>query len=300
MPRQHAGNSSQGLAVTLMADYTLAARSWLPSAALVALLGEFDVSVGGARTTISRLARRGVLEGSRDGRHSSYRLTEPAARDLSGGGHAVAEFTLDSDSWGGMWTTVAFSIPEEVHPQRRLLRERLRWWGYAPLYDAVWLSPHPPHPDLMAELAAVAPGALSVFQSQYVHLGSASARSPIDAWDLDDIAEQYQGFIRHWSRLLPRIASGRVAGAAAVRARTEIMNTYRRFPVLDPRLPVELLPRDWPRARAREVFLAVYDGLAEPAQEHVHAVVAQAGGELDGDIRAHTVKDMGAGVVRER
>ncbi|GAB2881315.1 hypothetical protein GCM10027074_56930 [Streptomyces deserti] len=39
----------------------------LPVAAIVALLGEFDVAVGAARTTISRLARRGAPEGSRQG-----------------------------------------------------------------------------------------------------------------------------------------------------------------------------------------------------------------------------------------
>ncbi|MEU7723489.1 hypothetical protein [Streptomyces tibetensis] len=34
--------SLQGLAVTLIADYTFPGRAWLPSAAIVALLGEFE------------------------------------------------------------------------------------------------------------------------------------------------------------------------------------------------------------------------------------------------------------------
>ena len=68
LPRRQSGNSPQGLTVTLMADYTLRTRAWLPSAAIVALLAEAGVSHAGARTTISRLARRGVLEGSRQGR----------------------------------------------------------------------------------------------------------------------------------------------------------------------------------------------------------------------------------------
>src|SRR4051812_40419459 len=40
LPRRQAGNSPQGLAVTLLADYTLRSRAWLPSAAIVALLAE--------------------------------------------------------------------------------------------------------------------------------------------------------------------------------------------------------------------------------------------------------------------
>ena len=40
LPRRQAGSSPQGVAVTLLADYTLRTRAWLPSAAIVALLGE--------------------------------------------------------------------------------------------------------------------------------------------------------------------------------------------------------------------------------------------------------------------
>ena len=86
LPRRQAGSAPQEMAVTLLADYTLRTRAWLPSAAIVALLAEAGVSQAGARTAISRLARRGILEGSRQGRHSSYRLTEAAAIHLSIGG----------------------------------------------------------------------------------------------------------------------------------------------------------------------------------------------------------------------
>src|SRR5690242_18702690 len=112
LPR-HTASSAQGLAVTLIADYTLSARAWLPSAAIVALLGEFGVTTGAARTTMSRLARRGVLESSRQGRNSSYRLTKDAVADLWGGGRSIATFTAQPDSWDGSWTLITFSIPEE-------------------------------------------------------------------------------------------------------------------------------------------------------------------------------------------
>ena len=54
LPRRQVGSSPQGLAVTLLADYTLRTRAWLPSAAIVALLTETGVSQAGARTAISR------------------------------------------------------------------------------------------------------------------------------------------------------------------------------------------------------------------------------------------------------
>ncbi|WP_342768797.1 PaaX family transcriptional regulator [Allorhizocola rhizosphaerae] len=295
LPRRQEG-SPQGLGVTLIADYTLRARAWLPSAAIVDLLGEFGVTSGAARTTISRLARRGVLEGRRDGRHSAYRLTGPAADNLSNGGRDIATFGAGEEPWDGWWTLVAFSIPQEESTQRRAIREHLRWRGYAPLYDGVWVSPHQLTAGEQAELARVAFGAMSVFRSQHVELATGATRNPIDAWDIAGIVKQYTTFIRRWSRLLPRITAGAVSGSAAVRARTEVMDSYRRFPVLDPLLPIEFLPPGWPRARAREVFVAVYDGLAEPAQEHVRALVARAADGPHPQIRAHTVAEMAAGV----
>jgi phenylacetic acid degradation operon negative regulatory protein len=294
--RLRAGSSSQGLAVTLIADHTLPARAWLPSAAIVALLGEFGVTGGAARTTISRLARRGMLEVSRHGRHSVYRLTEPAAIDLSNGGGAIGTFGVSAEPWDGSWTFVSFSVPEQESTHRRALRNYLRWWGFAPLYDGVWVWPHPPSAEAYAELAERALGSMSLFRAQHLDLPTEANRSPIDAWDIPAIAKQYQAFIRRWSRLLPRIAGGRITGAEAVRTRTEVMDLYQRFPVLDPMLPIELMPPGWPRARAREVFVAVYDGLAKPAQQYVQDIAARVAGEPYQDLRAHTVAEMGAGI----
>ncbi|WP_407562231.1 hypothetical protein [Streptomyces sp. 184] len=133
--------SPQGLGTTLITDYTLSTRAWLPSVATVDLLGEFGVSNGAARATISRLARRGVLKGRREGRHSAYRLTDAAAANPSNGGRVIAAFGAGTDSWDSWWTLVAFSMPQEKSTQRRAVREHLRWRSYAPLYDGVWVPP---------------------------------------------------------------------------------------------------------------------------------------------------------------
>lgn len=163
------------------------------SAAIVALLGEFGVTVGAARTTISRLARRGVLEISRQGRYSSYRLTKEAAANLWSGGGSIAAFTAHSDSWDGFWTLIAFSIPEEHSTRRRALRTELRWRGCAPLYDGVWVSPQPLTPRGRAELSALALGMISVFRAQHLELETGADRNPVEAWDLHGIADLVLG-----------------------------------------------------------------------------------------------------------
>ncbi|MFY1703700.1 PaaX family transcriptional regulator C-terminal domain-containing protein [Micromonospora sp. WMMA1923] len=296
LPRRQSGNSPQGMAVTLLADYTLRTREWLPSAAIVALLAESGVSPAGARTAISRLARRGVLDGSRQGRHSSYRLSRSAAGNLSAGGSWIVTSTATARAWDECWTIVAFSLPQQHGAQRRALRAQLRWLGYAPLYDGLWISPYELVPAARRQLAGLGPGAVTVFRGRQVELDAVIARDPLAAWDIAAVAGQYETFLGRWRPLLPEIAAGRVDGAAAVRARTEVMDTFRRFPVLDPQLPLRLLPPDWLRVPAREVFAAVYDGLAGTAERHVRAVVAPFAGESLPGIRAHTTADLLAGL----
>ena len=81
-----------------------------------------------------------------------------------------------------------------------------------------------------------------------------------------------------------------------MRARTEVMDTYRRFPTLDPQLPAAAAARRVAARPAREMFAAVYDGLADTAERHVRAVVARFADGAHAGIRAHTIADLLAGV----
>jgi phenylacetic acid degradation operon negative regulatory protein len=299
LPRRQAGNSPQDLAVTLLADYTLRTRAWLPSAAVVALLGEAGVSDAGARTAISRLARRGVLDGRRHGRRSSYRLSPAAAMFLAVGGSSIVSPADGNTPWDEHWTLIAFSLPQGESAQRRGLRAQLRWMGYAPLYDGVWVSPRDLPEKARAQLAQLALGSMTVFRARHVDFDAASRRAPIDAWDTAAIAGQYESFIQRWSPTPPRMGAGEIAGAEAVRVRTEVMDTYRRLPILDPQLPSRLLPTGWLRGPARDLFVAIYDGLAETAQNHVRAVAARVADAPVPGIRAHTVAELAAGLPHE-
>ncbi|MEU8664509.1 PaaX family transcriptional regulator [Actinoplanes philippinensis] len=294
LPRRQAGSSPQGLALTLVADYTAYTEAWLPSAAIVTLLAEAGVGAAGARTAISRLARREVLQGSRVGRSTFYRLAPSVAEHLRGGGKGVAAFGAEAEKWDGWWTLVAFSVPQEGAAQRRVLRNHLRWRGFAPLYDALWVSPRELEGEDRANLAEVNLEDLTVFRARHTELAAGSRRSPIDAWDLRAVGEQYEAFIGHWSEIVPRVRAGRFSGAEAVRMRTAVMDSYRRFAPADPPLPMRLLPGGWRREHARSLFAAVYDGLAGPAEQHVRDLVAEHT-EAQPRIHANTVADLLAG-----
>jgi phenylacetic acid degradation operon negative regulatory protein len=70
------------------------------------------------------------------------------------------------------------------------------------------------------------------------------------------------------------------------------MDTYRRFPALDPQLPLTLMPSGWPRGRARDLFAEAYDWLGPLAVVRVRQLVSEIAPELAQQIEHHTTSDL--------
>ncbi|MGK5559232.1 PaaX family transcriptional regulator C-terminal domain-containing protein, partial [Actinomadura kijaniata] len=186
-----------------------------------------------------------VLERSRTGRRTGYGLSRRVPAELRLG-HAVRDavlFGADAPPWDGRWRVVIFSIPEDRRNLRRAIRARLRWLGFAPLFDGVWISPHERGREAGRFLDELGMGAYSVLTARQppdVPQGVV----PLDAWDLDGIRAEYDAFVAEWEPLVERVRDGAVGTAEALRARTGLMDGWIRFPGVDPRLPEELLPAD--------------------------------------------------------
>jgi phenylacetic acid degradation operon negative regulatory protein len=52
-----------------------------------------------------------------------------------------------------------------------------------------------------------------------------------------------------------------------------MLTAWRRLPYLDPGLPLEHLPPDWPGIEAAELFALLDSRLREDAHSHAHAIV---------------------------
>jgi phenylacetic acid degradation operon negative regulatory protein len=279
-----------------MAEFTLRTRAWLPSVVLVALLVESGVSVSNARAAISRLARRGVLETEKHGRNTFYRLSESSTASLVLAGRHLAGHPRLAEMWDGDWSLVVFSLPHEQSAERRALRSQLRWQGFAPLYDGLWVHPTPLSADGVERMTSIAPGRITVFRAEHQSFSLPTGRTPLDAWDLAGLSTRYHGFIEHWQARLAQPGFGRLAGPEAFRTRADVLEHYRLLPLLDPPLPLSDMPPDWPRVRAHETFTSAYDGLAQPALRHVLDMIAQLSGAGSAGIGTHTVAEMAAGV----
>jgi phenylacetic acid degradation operon negative regulatory protein len=270
------------LLLTLLGDYWWQRTEPLPSAAIVALLAEFGVSDSAARAALSRLTRNGLLVTSKSGRRTYSRLSARAAVILDDGARRIFSFGAASEPWDGMWSLVAFSIPEDNRAARDALRKQLRWRGFAPLYDGLWVSPRDHAAEVIGYLKDLDITTGTAFRAASVpaDMGPADGDIPARAWDLDGLRSRYSSFISFAEELRDAAAAGRVPPADALIARTRVMDEWRTFPGLDPDLPAELLPGGWPRSAARELFIGCYDLLGPLAALRVRQIIGRYSPEL--------------------
>jgi phenylacetic acid degradation operon negative regulatory protein len=168
-----------------------------------------------------------------------------------------------------------------------MLRTRLLWLGFAPLYDGMWVSPHDSVGPALEVLGDLKVERATVLLAT-IPAECPPAGAPITAWDLEHIRKLYQGFVEQYEPLLERVLQGGVGASEALITRTALMDTWRNFPNLDPELPDQLLPPGWPRRQARDIFAEVYNGLGSLAEVRVRQVVSRYAPELTGFVRHHT------------
>jgi phenylacetic acid degradation operon negative regulatory protein len=247
---------------------------------MVSLLGEFGFSDGAARAALTRLVRRDLIARVRSGRLVHYRLT-PRCEGLliEGDGRIFTLGRLPTDA--GPWTLLWHQIPEGHRLERTRLGRRLRFLGFGSVQDSVWVSPHDHSSevlDLLGELGVGDCGAVFVAS---LRPGPGMPAMVMRAWDLSGLEDRYDAFCSEFDR---HLASDRpsLGDRDAFVVRTRLMHAFRAFAVLDPELPDELAPLSHSRARAVEIFDALYAGLAPASQRHFDAVARSAPGTHGG------------------
>jgi len=199
----------------------------------------------------------------RQGRRAYISLTPHTETVLREGGARLSSDVVNR-AWDGHWTVLAFSVPESRRADRHALRTRLGWAGFGMLQNGLWIAPSPG--DVTNALA-------EVNLLDYVEVFRAEAVPPTDprllvreAWDLDRLAAGYRGFLGRWQQT-SRHALDDLTRQVLLEA--EWLLLIRE----DPRLPLVLLPDDWPGIRAEELFRSLRQELAEPARSYAQATL---------------------------
>jgi len=275
LPRPQVGAQPQHLLISLLGDYWPTCAEPLPSAALVALAEEFGISASSARAALSRLTHRALLSPSRSGRYTFYTATPLAERMLAEGRRRVFSFGRGfAAPWDGIWLVVIFSVPEEQREARYQLRTKLRWLGFGALDDGVWVSPRQGIDDVVAAFTECGIKQVTLLRALPVELGGLTLRHPLSAWNLDEMAQAYEQFTGAFGPLLQRVRKGQVSVSEALAERSAITDSWRTLAGLYPDLPDELLPADWPRRRAYEIFAETHDTLGPLAQFRFRQIIS--------------------------
>ncbi|MFB7372019.1 PaaX family transcriptional regulator C-terminal domain-containing protein [Streptomyces sp. NPDC056222] len=248
---------------------------WISVADLITLMSELDIDGPAARSAISRLKKKGVLEPERRGA-TGYRLS-PAAHPVFDEGDRRIFGSLEPAKLSDGWAMAVFSVPESERSYRYQLRTRLTWLGFGNIAPGVWLAP-----------GRLLDGAREMLirrgLSDYVHLFAADYAAFSDLpetvsswWDFPAIQAQYATFTDVYGPVAAGLAQQRgIEGGEAFRHYVPMLTQWRRLPYLDPGLPSELLPADWNAVAARRIFQQLHDVLAPPSLLHVQQVTGLA------------------------
>lgn len=229
--------------------FGLTGRSELSGPALVRLLGDVGLSVTSARSLIARLRTVGALAATVDGRRALYRLDG----DMLAAFDRIAAGTPQTN-WDGEFHGVLFTVPESVRGYRDKLRRALDYAGYGQLRAGLMIHPFDRW-DRVREVVDEAPAGASVYPLS-LRLEPADALAIAhDAWDLDRLAAATRAQV---TRL--RVASKRLPSDGP-EALLQLMTTIRPalyLALVDPRLPAELIPADWPASALEKAIESLH------------------------------------------
>ena len=268
---------SYTLVFSLYGQYVLPREEGVWVGTLIRALAPLGYSAGAVRAMVSRMQRKGYLQGRRIGRHSFYRLTERGLKEVRRGGDRA--FAASDDVHEERWTVVTYSVPERQRRQRDLLRDCLKWWGFGALAPGTWISPRMLRAEEEAKLRRLGVWEyLEIFRG--THLGPSDAHTLVaHAWpQLEHVAGRYRAYLVRYEPVLRRCEAGELDDEGCFATQLLSLCQFVAITLEDPALPPPLLPEDWPRPAAQALFKGLQHALSEPAACFFEAVCIFPGG----------------------
>jgi phenylacetic acid degradation operon negative regulatory protein len=213
----------------------------LPVSALVRVAGLFGIAEGTTRAALSRLAAAGEVAAA-DG---TYRLTGRLVRRQAWQDDSASP---RSTPWTGRWEMAVVTTPARPQSERVALRRDMADLRLAELREGVWMRPD----NLARPAEGVAAAQCTFFHCDYPDSRDLSGR----LWDLPA-----------WARTARQLHSelGHTGGLRdGFMLIAQVVGHLR----VDPYLPPELLPPDWPGQILRSRYTAFRDQFAQRLRDY--------------------------------
>lgn len=259
------------LILTIFALYGRTEGNWLSVASIVALMADLGADGQAVRSSVSRLKRRGVLDGERRGTAAGYCLTAPTLEALAEGDVRIFERPRATGTDG--WLVVVFSVPESERDKRHALRTSLTRLGFGTAAPGVWVAPGGIAAETRHTLERRGLGEyVDLFAGEHLAFGDLRAKVS-EWWDLAELTALYAHFLDRYRPVRDRVAAGPLTPAEAFGLYLPMLTEWRRLPYRDPGIPLSLLPPDWNGVAAGDLFGALNAALGAPAREHARQVI---------------------------
>ncbi len=241
----------------------------LPATALVTSLEALGMSSAAARGTLLRLRRSGALTSRPMGRRSSYELT-PASKRLMA--EIFRRATEDPPPWDGVFRAALVAVPPAARAYREMFKRRASYAGFGPLHPSLLIAPYEASWSAIEPLVAVARGRTWITRAELRLSSSDSRHAARDVWELDALATALRNESKRMSSIAATREAKRRSGAGAMVALWKAIAPFFQLFSVQPPLPAELLPRDWPLADARRAFQEVSQIVAPPALAYLSSL----------------------------
>jgi len=263
---------TQLIIFNLFGDYVSPRQVAVPTAGLLQVLGALDVSERAARSTFSRMKRKGWLSSRRKGRQSQYFLTPSGKALLDEGTQRL--FGPRPDHWDGRWHIVAYSLPQQMRKSRHQLRTRLSWLGFGMLHPGTMVAAHVRRQEVLALIRELRLESYAHFFTE-AGLDTPSPEEIVArCWDLPELNQRYSSFIeRHRpdyeASLKDRERPRGLPLDSSFVHRFWATYEFSTFPREDPNLPPPLQPQGWLGGEAADLLVRYRALLKAPAEKYI-------------------------------
>ncbi len=231
--------SSRALLTTVLGELVLPSSGSAWTRTLLMVMEGLGVQPKASRQALARMHDRGWLTKQRSGRETQWTLTEESSTLLGSGAERIYGFGQRARRWDGRWLVLLASVPAEDRRVRHRMTVGLRWAGFGSLGQGVWVSPWVSHEPAVVDLLRNLDVNATSFVAELGALGDGGDLAE-QAWDLPALASEYRAFLEDTT------STSAASGVDAAVELTALVHRWRRFPSLDPDLPAQLLPDDWP------------------------------------------------------
>lgn len=259
--------------LTSPAGVPLPVTQALPGTALIASLEAIGMSRTAARGALLRLRRAGALTSRRRGRRADYELT-PASQRLVA--EVFRRVTEEPPAWDGVFRAALVAVPPAARSYRETFKRRASYAGFGALRPGLLIAPYERSWSAIEPVIALAREDTWITRADLRLSDSDARRAARVVWELDALAAALRSESKRMSTAVAIHGAKPRSGPRAMAVLWKAIAPFFQLFSVQPPLPAELLPHDWPMAEARRSFLKVGEIVAPPALAYLSSLTDSA------------------------